>query len=246
MYQAWPVDDVAIFKQRLLHRLKELAEESGRSQFVMPVGLVLVIDRTNGGDVTAQELVDRFRLVDMESRNLIDFYFLGWRRTADESDRGAGHPEAGKQGDATEPAIRFDLKSFEKFRTALKDAGVGQFGGNADLILVDAHYAPDDISLDFQEAIRVDLSLSRAEDDFPTLGSFLQAVIEAAEQVRHDAVLLQDGGLVFAISDKLGLAIAKKSLLDAFLEKFGKILGAKKLAAVAVRRIGPVVPLRQL
>jgi hypothetical protein len=90
------------------------------------------------------------------------------------------------------------------------------------------------------------LSLSRAEDDFPTLGSFLQAVIEAAEQVRHDAVLLQDGGLVFAISDKLGLAIAKKSLLDAFLEKFGKILGAKKLAAVAVRRIGPVVPLRQL
>ena len=229
------VGDVAIFKRRLLHRLKQLAQEFGRSEFVMPVGLVLVIDKHNGGDVTAQELVNRFGVVDMESRNLVDFYFLGWRRTTDEEkDRG---DEGG--------AITFDLGSFEKFRTALREAGVGQFGGNADLILVDAHHAPGDVSLNFAQAIRIDLSLSRAENDFPTLGGFLQALIEAAGQVRHDKAL-QGGGLVFAISDQLGLAIAKRSLLDTFLEKFGKVFGAKRMAAVAVRKLGPVVRLRDL
>src|SRR5580692_55389 len=142
MYMAQPVGDVAIFKQRLLHRLKLLAQESGRSQFVMPVGLVLVIDKQNGGDVTAQELVDRFGVVDMESRNLIDFYFLGWHRTqAEEHDRaaeGGDNHQLGKSdqnaqvrsraGDAG-PPITFDLGSFEKFRTTLREAGVGQFGG---------------------------------------------------------------------------------------------------------------------
>ncbi|HLX09090.1 MAG TPA: hypothetical protein VKY89_14650 [Thermoanaerobaculia bacterium] len=248
MYLAQPVGNVAIFKQQLLHRLKALAQEFRRDQFVMPVGLILVIDKHNGGDVTAQELVDRFGVVDMESRNLIDFYFLGWHRTTTENrrdDQGDQETPAASRDDDSRPAIAFDLRAFEEFRTALRASGVGQFGGNADLILVDAHYAPGDISLDFAEAIRVDLSLSRAENDFPTLGAFLQALIEAAEQVRQDEAL-QDGGLVFAMSDKLGLAIAKKSLLDAFLEKFGKAFGAKRMAAVAVRKLGPVVRLREL
>ena len=229
-FQALPVGALAIFKQRLLHRLKELAEEAGQERFVMPVGLILVIDEQNGGDTTAKELVARFGLLDFESLDLIDFYFLGWHRT----EKGA-------------PAsIAFDLSAFHDFRTALQKKGITKFGGNADLILVDAHYAPGDIRLNFEEAIRIDLSVSSEEKDFTTLGGFLQSLIEAAREVRHDEGLKEDASLVFTISDKLGLAIAKQSLLTVFLEKFGKVIGAKKMATLAVRNLGPSVSLKEL
>jgi hypothetical protein len=68
--QAFPADTMIRFKQRLLHRLKELAEESGQTDFILPVGLVLVLDKENGGDATAQELTSRFNLLDFESRNV--------------------------------------------------------------------------------------------------------------------------------------------------------------------------------
>lgn len=228
--QALPVAEVSIFKQRLLHRLKELAAESKQSEFLMPIGLVLAIDKENGGNVTAQELVSRFGLIDFESRNVIDFYFLGWRSS-----------------DSDDPhKISFDLASFNEFRVALREAGVSKFGGNADLILVDAQYASGHVSLHFEEAVRIDLASSYEEKDFPTLGAFLQSLVDAAQQVKDDKAIQESGGAVFSISDKLGLAIARKSILSFFLEKFGKVIGGNKLASVAVRNLGPTLSLRKL
>src|SRR5712692_5387445 len=69
------------FKQRLHLQMKELASESGESRFLMPVGLFPVIDKDNGGDTAAEELIRRFKLLDFESKNIVDFYFLGWRES---------------------------------------------------------------------------------------------------------------------------------------------------------------------
>ena len=215
------------FKQRLLNRMKALSVESGRDNFILPIGLFLLIDKANGGDATADELQRRFGLLDFESRKVIDFYFLGWDRSRDGT------------------SISFDIDAFNKFRMSLRQAGVHQFGGNADLILVDAHYSPQGIKLDFSQAIRVDLSAASAEKDYPTLGHFLQSIIDAAEQVQAAADSEMDRP-TFHISDRLGLAIAGKSILDYVFEKVGKVIGAKKLANVAVRRLGTNVDLYNL
>ncbi len=89
------------FKHRLHLQMKELASESGESSFLMPVGLFPVIDKGNGGDTAAEELVRRFKLLDFESKNIVDFYFLGWRGII--------------SGD-----IRFELDTFEDYRMAFK------------------------------------------------------------------------------------------------------------------------------
>src|SRR6266545_5408776 len=63
-----------------LHALaQERAENKKNSDFVMPIGIFLVLDKRNGGDVTAEELVRRFHLLHVESHKAIDFYFLGWQ-----------------------------------------------------------------------------------------------------------------------------------------------------------------------
>jgi hypothetical protein len=51
---------------------------AGVKSFVMQVGLFLLIDEENGGDATARELCKRFHLLNSESQNVIDFYFLLW------------------------------------------------------------------------------------------------------------------------------------------------------------------------
>src|SRR4051812_8451001 len=118
------VSDIADFNRTLIHRLSRLYLENylhaERKSFVMPVGLFLVIDEENGGDMTARELFKRFNLLHSESQDVIDFYFLGWEWVKS-WDRSAG--------------IRFNLKSFESCRKALRDIGIDRFGGNADLIL---------------------------------------------------------------------------------------------------------------
>jgi hypothetical protein len=228
-FQAFSVGQVFEFKERVLHRLETLSTESGGDTLVMPVGLFLLVDEANGGDATAQELAARFNLLDAESRNVIDFYFLGWHKCP------------------REKGICFSLEAFSEFRAALREAGVGRFGGNADLVLVDAALAPGGVSLDFSSAIRVDLSAGAAREDFPTLGGFLQGIVAAADELRAGAASAAGAeSPVFTISDKLGLAMAKESLLDAFLDKLGAIIGAKKLAAVAVRDLGPKLSLDEL
>ncbi|HEY4934314.1 MAG TPA: hypothetical protein VII23_22335 [Terriglobales bacterium] len=169
----------------------------------------------------------RFGLLDFESRNVIDFYFLGW--------------DAAFLG-----SIRFDLYEFENVRRVLRAAGITKFGGNADLILVDAHYRDSIVSLNFEQAIRIDLSSSVSEKEISTLGAFLQSIIETAEEVKSDAKGAYDRGIVFSISDRLGLAIAKTSMLDFVLEKWGKIIGAKKLKRLVVQNLGPMVDLHDL
>jgi hypothetical protein len=219
------ISPFAEFPRRLSARMTELSQESGEREFLMPVGLVLVVDKENGGDATAEELVSRFELLNFESRNVIDFYFLGWSQDF-----------SGK--------LNFRLADFERFRSFLLEKGIKQFGGNADLILVDAHYKDSNVNLNFQQAIRIDLSTSSEEGHFSTLGSFLQSIIDAAEQVEADRQGALARGLVFSISDRLGLAVAKSSILDFVLEKWGKIIGARKLKQLAVQNLGPCIPLQ--
>lgn len=142
------VTTVLQFRRRLLKRMKQLSDESARNQFRLPVGLFLVVDRANGGDATAQELTSRFKLIGLECRDVIDFYFLGWRRDS--------------SGNLVfEPRRFFDCRNF------LKECGIKEFGGNADLILVDAvRHESGSVTLDFQHAIRIDLSARKAERDF--------------------------------------------------------------------------------
>jgi hypothetical protein len=200
-------------------------------RFIMPVGLLLVIDEENGGDVTARELIKRFNILDAESQNIIDFYFLGWE-WAEYWNRSKG--------------IRFNLNSFQSCRQTFKNAGIDRFGGNADLILVDAHFTLRGISLNFKKAIHVNLSASVADKEIPSVGEFLQSVIEAAEKVREAASSDIAEDIVFSISDRLGLATARKSIMDFFLSKWGEVIGARKLQAVAVRNLGPRVRLKDL
>jgi len=251
--------DFHTFPTLLLKRIVPLAQESsgrgeddfvaslprGQSHFVVPIALLMVVDEANGGDTTAQELVRRFDLLHRESGNVIDFYFMGWD-WINEGNRSQG--------------IRFDLKKFENCRKVLKRLGVKSFGGNADLILVDAHHwytpgmspidvdappnmGPTGVTLDFSEAIHLNLASRR--EDLPVLGELLQNIIDAAESVRSDADV-HDPRVTFRISDRLGLATAKRSFLSFILEKFGAVIGAKKLEALAVRNIGPVVGLHEL
>lgn len=232
------------FQSQLLRRLAMLAgerrskageEEEADGHLVMPVGLLLTIDEANGGDVTAQELVRRFDLLHQESGNLVDFYFMGWKWI--------------KAGDRCK-GIQFDLAAFNECRQVLNKAGVKKFGGNSDLILVDAHYHSNrrhvgDVSLDFSEAVRINLSSRRADADIPPVGELLQMIIDAAGEVR-DSMQSVDTRYVFAISDKLGLATAKESFLTFILEKFGGLIGGKKLKTLATTNLGPIVKLSEL
>jgi hypothetical protein len=221
--QAFAAGAPAMFRARLQHRLKQLASETGLEELVLPVGIFLLLDEANGGDATAQELSRRFHLLDFESRNVVDFYFVGW--------------EHGDDG------LTFDIRAFAEFRDTLRHHDVRHFGGNADLILADARFRDGVASIDFSNAIRVDLARAVAEERISTLGSFLQSVVDAADQA-HAHAKQAEGSAVFSISDRLSLAIAGRSLLDFILEKWGKIVGAKRLEAVAVRKLGPEIALR--
>jgi hypothetical protein len=218
------ISPFAEFPRRLRARMTELAREFSENEFFMPVGLFLVLDKNNGGDATAEELVSRFEFLDFESRNVVDFYFLGWLQDP------AGN-------------LKFSLPDFRQFRSFLVEKGIKQFGGNADLILVDAHYKESEVDLNFRQAIRVDLSVSIKEGDFPTLAAFLESIINAAEEVEADRQAARARGIVFSISDRLGLAVAKSSILDFILEKWGKIIGGKQLKQLVVQNLGPCIPL---
>jgi len=225
------IDD---FRKILRYRMAELyCDEYGplhQRSFVMPVGLLLVIDDANGGDITAVELFKRFNLLHSQSQNIIDFYFLGWEWNSRQR-RSAG--------------IKFNLLSFLSCQSTLSELGV-RFGGNADLILLDAHFSPGRIALNFEEAICVNLSRSVAEKEIPSAGEFLQTIIDAAKTVRENAPSQLDRAVVFHISDRLGVATAKTSFLDFILRKWGEVIGAKKLKAIAVRNIGPNIDLDRM
>jgi hypothetical protein len=206
----------------LRRRLGILQRELGAGTGFSPLGLLLVIDETHGGDSTAQELVKRFHLIDKESGNIIDFYYLGWTEV--------------------NGSLVFDLNLFEAWRDELKRAGVRRFGGNADLLLVDVEVTPQEYYLHFEGAVSIDLSKRVKVGDFPTLGEFFQALISAAEEVRNSRRRTRTRP-VFRISDELGVLFGKESIIDFVLNKFGSFIGAKRLSTIAVRNLGPKVAL---
>jgi hypothetical protein len=218
------------FKRALVDRVRTLAVETGLEDFVLPIALVLVIDSEHGGDSTAQELVKRFRLLDAESLNAVDFYFLGWR-------------SAGKPGESGE--LKFDLAAFEQFRTALRQNGVAEFGGNADLIILDARYKNRRLTLDFSNVMYLDLSEATKSKGIDTLGAFLQGLIEVGAKFRAEKAYTASSA-TFWMSDQLGLAVGKRSVLSFVLEKWGKVIGAKKLSLLVTRKIGPAVDVANL
>lgn len=234
------------FQTMLDARLRLLAQQrkgNAKKDFdlVMPIGLFFVIDQENGGGVTGDELVRRFHLLHTESRHAIDFYFLGWRW------RDVADPSKG---------IVFDLESFAECRAAFKQLGIKTFGGSADLILVDARYhsriGPEDglgrsrpagyrdIDLNFPEAVQINLATGREKNEIPPLGEFLQSIVAVAESLYESG---DSSSPVYSISDSLGLATAKRSFLDFILKKWGAVIGADKLASLAVRNLGPIATL---
>jgi hypothetical protein len=207
--------------------MRALRAEFNEDTFSMPVGLFLVVDDKNGGNSVAQEIRRRFGLLDFESRKFIDFYFLGWS------------PSSGQ-----EIGIEFDLPAFEECRAALRDAGVSQFGGNADLVLLDAQLSEDRVWLDFTSAMHIDIAGAVDRKDFLNAGAFLQAIMNASEEIRRNHPLLT--GTVFDLSDRIGLAIAKHSLLEYILERWAKAIGGSKLASVTTKKLGPRLRLGDL
>jgi len=222
--KTYAADGMAEFRQRLADNMLRLSRETDGAEFAVPVGLFFVVDEKNGGDVTAREVARRFALLDVESRDVIDFFFLGWRKRKDEA------------------VLEFDLALFEQCRASFREVGIYRFGGNADLFVVDAWWRSGRVQLDFEHAIHVDLS-SVAGKAEPNVGGFLQGLIDAAETIRESA---RGGSPVVRISDKLGLASATRSFIDFILEKWGAVIGAKNLKHLAVQRIGPSVDLADL
>jgi hypothetical protein len=218
------------FKHRLVDRVRTLAVEFGANDFVFPIVLVLAIDEQYGGDSTAKELVRRFPLLEFESHNALDFYFLGWQL------RNPLDPSKG---------IEFDLPAFEDCREALRRVGIATFGGNADIVVLDARYEQPNVFLDFTQALHINLSDAVKNNSVENLGSFLQGMIDTANSLRNADIQGSDA-LTFRLSDKLGLAVARKSILAFILEKWGALIGAKKLQILATRRLGPRVNLVDL
>jgi len=223
--RAYAVSAIGEFKKRILDNMLRLQSETAMNELCVPVGMFLVLDRASGGNTIGDEVIRRFSLLDLESRNIIDFFFLGWGRSKSSS-------------------LTFDLKAFQSCRDALHKAGVSGFGGYADLLLFDAWLRHERVSLDFENALHIDLAESVANKRIVSAGSFLEGLLQAAEEIRTDGSL--NSRVVIRISDKLGLATAKRSILHFVLEKWGKIIGANSLVELATRRVGPVVDLAGL
>lgn len=233
MTQTFAAYDIEAFKTAIWLRLVNLQEEAGDTKIKMPTGIFLLIDKEHGGDATAEEIAKRFELLDFESKNVIDFYFFGWLVFNNAWRDMAGENKSG---------LAFNLKAFENCRAALRDIGITQFGGNADLIIFDA-YLDDNwqVVLDFTKVIHIDLAKEMAERTFSTLGGFLEILVEVAESVRSDARIHENINLTFQISDKLGIAFAKESLLEYLLDKLGKIIGGKRLSKLTTERLGGAI-----
>jgi hypothetical protein len=212
---------------RIIAKLDDLYEEAGQKAIRIAVGLFLVIDQKNGGDSTSEELIRRFHMLDISSANIIDFYYLGWM-------------DYSESFYDPKQELEFCLPDFQACRITLKkDYGVTDFGGYADLILVDAEIDTTGkyprYVLHFEEAIRVDLAKSIKLGDIPSLGEFLDSLINAAEEFKNDQ---PNCGGAYYISDKLGLMYAKQSLLTSIFDKWGKFIGANTLKHLAVRNLG--------
>jgi hypothetical protein len=94
-------------------------------------------------------------------------------------------------------------------------------------------------SLDCEHALHIDLAEAIASKKILSAGGFPEGLLQAAEDVRNNAVA--QSSAVIRISDKLGLAFAKRSILDFVLDKWARVIGGSSLTPFATRRGGPVV-----
>ena len=218
--RSYATSSVDVLKQRIADNLLRMREETGATSFTMPVALLFVLDEDNGGDPTARETVARFGLLNAESRNVLDFHFLGWKQE--------------------NSGLSFDLGSFIDCRDALRRAGVRAFGGNADLYLVDAWFRDGAVGLDFTDALYLDLSTAASRKLFPTLGGFFQSLIAATDAVRAE---YGKASAVFRISDALQLAAGRQSLIDYFLDLWAKPIGGSKVRDLVTKGVGPRIEL---
>jgi len=153
--RAYSISAISDFRQRINDNMMRLERETRMSEFAVPVCILLLLDQANGGNAVGEEIVRRFNLIDVESRNVIDFYFMGWSR--------------GK----SEPfALEFDLSAFQACRQALSKVGVESFGGYADLLLFDAWLRSGRVSLDFSHALHIDLADALASKKSTAQGAF--------------------------------------------------------------------------
>jgi hypothetical protein len=119
--RAFAAESMHTFCRRLVDNVIRLMTETSADQVVVPTAVFLVLDQAHGGDATAEEIQRRFRFLDVESRDVIDFHLLGWQSQADGT-------------------LAFDLASFQSCRDDLLRAGVRKFGGYADILIFDVCY----------------------------------------------------------------------------------------------------------
>jgi hypothetical protein len=214
------IDD---FKQVLNARLSALRERRGQLEgpTVMPIALCLAIPERFGGNKDAVEMISRFGLINVLSGTAIDFYYFGWSvMSADGSE------------------MNFDLLAFKNCWEWIFNAGVKRFGGNADLIIVDAALSSKEtVSLNFSEAIRIDLALAIRRSRIDTLGDFLDSLMKAAINLSRSEHLEQRP--VFRISDMLALT----SLWEIVFKKALDHLGVAAVETVVTRDVGPIIEL---
>lgn len=243
MTRTFAAYDIEEFKKNILLRLVNLQQEAGEDKIKMPVGIFLLVDKDHGGDATAEEISKRFELLDFESRNIIDFYFLGWVVF--------NNMWRDLTGYTYKSGLKFDLGSFENCRDALRNIGITQFGGNADLIIFDSYFNDDwEVVLDFTQVIHIDVSKEITNGTFSTLGSFLEKIIdvteEIKEEIKNDTENYNGVNVTYQISNSLGIAFAKDSILEYLLDKFGKVIGGKRLAKLTTLRLGESVRLDEI
>jgi hypothetical protein len=236
--QAIAAGSVQLWKLRLLGRMQVLARETGGAGFLLPVAILLLADEANGGPIGAADLRRCFALADFEARDLIDCYFPGWWPAPGPAD---------PVRNATGATLRFDPRSCEGFRQALLAAGIRPPGSKAGLILVDASHMDGSVKLAFPAAIGIDLAaaaLPHPPSSVGSVGALLSAMVDTIAAVRSRESL--GPGYAFTLSQQLGLAVAKRSFLEAFLADWSARPGAGQVATHAVTNLGPELRLLDL
>jgi hypothetical protein len=211
------------FKTVLTKRLEMLRDRRGETGVttVMPIALCLVAPEHLGGDAIAKEMIRRFKLIDIQSSTAIDFYYFGWSVMSLDAE-----------------ILNFDTAAFASCRDWLFRAGVQRFGGNADIVIVDASLITSRrLVLDFTEAIRVDLAKAAKTAKIDTLGDFIDSLIHEAYEVSVDQVKARRP--VFNISDALALTKTWEMVLNKMLSHFG----LERLESIVTRNLGPVIEL---
>jgi hypothetical protein len=217
------------FLADIARKLHVIARKSGASDsWFTAVGLFLVIAEHHGGDASAVDAVQRLHQLRSESISAIDFHCPGW--ISDHGDQGA---------------LKFDLEEFTRWRQLFMEFGLKEFGGVADLILVDAEHADNRFWLNFDQAVRINLTRATGSDGFPTLEAFYKHLMHLAQRLA-EVVNRADKTASICFSSQLALAYAGKSFVGFILKQLAGQIGADALAKMSAMGIGRRADLLEL